>query len=732
MSSPARVVVVGNPNTGKSTLFNALTGGNARVGNFPGTTVGTNRATLQRPGGPVELVDVPGTYSLAASSPDERVAIDAVLGTGRAPAPTALLVLADAPRLVRSLYLVLQLIELSVPVVLAVNLLDEAREAGIDVDLAALSADLGVPVIGTVARQAEGVLAVLAALDAVLADPSSATPGPLHPWTEAMDTDCDAVSATLPPHLAAQGAPGTPRGRAMGRWALLSADPAGRLPGEDKALPAIVVARRDALAAGRDLEAELVGTRYAWLDARRASWLGTGMPPSAGGWSERVDRVALHPVAGTAMFLLVMGLTFTALFSWADPMIGAIEGLFGWAGGWVSTGFDRWIAAAPAAAGVLVILRDLTVDGLIGGVGGVLVFLPQIALLFLFLAILEDCGYLARAAHLADRVLRTAGLPGKAFVPLLSGYACAVPAIMATRTMPRRRDRLVTMMVLPLTSCSARLPVYTLLIAALFPATIAGFVPLRPLMLAGMYVFSTLLALIAAVVIGRTVMAGRAEPSLIELPPYRVPGVRVVLRTVWARSADFVREAGGIILVATVLLWGLLYFPRYEPEQLLSGPEIAAAAAQGEDLDALIAPLALERSFGGRLGKFVEPAIQPLGYDWRIGIGLVGAFAAREVFVSTMGVVYGIGADADEESAALRDRLRAERRPDGTPRYTPLTGVSLMVFFAIALQCLSTLAVLKKEAGSWRWPAFTLVWMNALAWVAALLVYQGGRLLGLG
>jgi ferrous iron transport protein B len=418
------------------------------------------------------------------------------------------------------------------------------------------------------------------------------------------------------------------------------------------------------------------------------------------------------------------------LFAWADPAIGFIEGIFGSVGGAVRSGFEAAAAGMPALAGPLALVGDLVVDGVIGGVGAVLVFIPQIALLFAFIAILEDCGYLARAAHLMDRVLRAAGLPGQAFVPLLSGYACAVPAIMATRTMPRFRDRLLTIMVVPLTSCSARLPVYTLLIGSLFPPTIVGLAfPFRPVMLFGMYAFSTAVTVLAAVVIGRFIVPGETTPAVLELPPYRVPDPSTVLRAVAGQCRDFVREAGRVILVATVVLWALLSFPRYTPEDLLAPEVLAEAQATGEDLEALSAPIALERSWAGQIGKAMEPAIAPLGYDWKIGVGLVGAFAAREVFVSTMGVVYGIG-DVDEESTALRQRIRTEKRPDGQPVYTPLVGLSIMVFFALAMQCLSTLAVLRKETNGWRWPVFVFVYMTALAWISALFVYQGGRILG--
>ncbi|MEQ1502159.1 MAG: ferrous iron transport protein B [Myxococcota bacterium] len=724
-TGPPRVVVAGNPNAGKSTLFNALTGGSAQVGNFPGTTVSTTTGRIEIEGvGEVEFVDLPGTYSLAATSPDERVAMDALLGLGRIRPPDLVLLVADAPRLLRSLYLVLQVLELGVPTVLAVNLLDEARADGIQVQLGALREALNIPVVGTVARSREGLPELRATVGTVLAAGGRA-PRPVHGWSETLEADVREVEAGLPASLTARG-----KVSAIARFALLSADAAGRVPGVEAPIDAILAVRRRAAAAGRDLEAELVGTRYAWIDARGPAFLGTGITTATGRSAERIDRVLLHPVVGPLVFVGVMAVAFTALFSWADPLIAVVEAVFGRLGDLVHAGFDLVAGAVPSLAAELEVVRDLTVDGLIGGVGGVLVFLPQIGLLFLFLALLEDCGYLARAAHLADRALRAAGLPGRAFVPVLSGYACAVPAILATRTMPRYRDRLLTMLVIPLTSCSARLPVYTLMIAALFPATLLGWIPVRPLALAGMYLLSTGLAIAASIALGRTVLRDGGEPVLLELPPYRVPDPRVVAKVVWSRCADFVREAGGLILVATIAMWALLYFPRYEPSELLAPEVVAEATARGDDLDALAAPLALEASFAGRIGHAMEPAIAPLGYDWRIGIGLLGAFAAREVFVSTLGVVYGIGDDVDEDDASLRDRIRSDRRPDGTPTYTPLVGCSLMVFFAFALQCLSTMAVLRKETGGWRWALLAFAWNGAFAWLAALAVYQGGMLLG--
>jgi ferrous iron transport protein B len=336
---------------------------------------------------------------------------------------------------------------------------------------------------------------------------------------------------------------------------------------------------------------------------------------------------------------------------------------------------------------------------------------------------------MARVAYLMDRALRGVGLHGRAFVPMMSGFACAVPAIMATRTMERRRDRLLTMLVVPLMSCSARLPVYTLIIGALFPpSAVLGVLPVQGLLMVSIYLFSTIIALVAAAVLGRTLVRGRSVPLILELPPYRFPGVRSVLAMMWMRAAAFLREAGSVILGFTVVMWLLLSFPRVEPAVMDSA--FGPARVESAEAESRAASQQLEQSFGGRLGKALEPVIEPLGFDWKIGIGIVGAFAAREVFVSTLGLVYGLGEVGDDD-APLRDRMRAEMRADGRPVYTPLVGLSLMVFFALACQCMSTLAIVRRETRSWRWPAFLFAYMTGLAWVASFIVFQGGRALGL-
>jgi ferrous iron transport protein B len=507
--------------------------------------------------------------------------------------------------------------------------------------------------------------------------------------------------------------------RAMALWALSSVEQGDELVGIDPAVRSRVSAiRGQAATAGRDLDAEIIGTRWAWLDGLG---LARAAPTGPRTLTERIDGWVLHPALGSLLFLLVMGTLFQALFSWSEPAITGIE-----------EAFDALAALARATlpAGVF---TDFVADGVLAGVGSVLMFLPQILLLFFLLGFLEDSGYMSRVAFLVDRSMRAIGLHGRAFVPMLSGYACAVPAIMATRTLERRRDRLVTMLSVPLMTCSARLPVYTLVIAAMLPrsARVLGFIPLQVAAMVFMYLFSTATALIAAAVMGRTVLKGPNVPLLLELPPYRLPRFAVVARQMWLRAKSFLSEAGRVILLCTVVLWALLYFPKggalsreYEAKIAAAAPEAAAA------LETEKATARLSGSYGAALGHFIEPAIAPLGFDWKIGVGLIGAFAAREVFISTLGVVYGLGKGADEHSGLLRDKIRAQRTADGKVQYTPLVGLSLMVFFALSAQCMSTLAAVKRESRSWKWPAFLFGYMTMLAWVASLAVFQLGRALG--
>jgi ferrous iron transport protein B len=713
------VALAGNPNSGKTTLFNALTGSRAKVGNYPGVTVDRRVARLDLAGGrSVDLLDVPGTYSLAARSADEQIALEAMLGLDGLERPELIVFCVDASQPVRGLYLVLQAQELGLRIAVALTMVDEARRAA--PPARALAAALGCPVVEVDGRRRRGIaelrLMIGQKLGEATASPDQAAPAAAWRWqpSEELARHIERVRGALPP-----GWPQTP---AMALWALMSVGDGDELRGVPEAVRRAVAASPDdgGRAAGGWIDDEVVQARYAWLD-REVAGLCQGAPDRS--FTERVDRVLLHRVAGFGVFLAIMFVVFQSLFTWSDPAISLVETGFAWLG-------DTTRQLLPPG-----IMSDFLVGGVIAGFGSVVVFLPQILLLFFFIGLMEDSGYMARVAYLMDRIMKSMNLHGRAFVPMMSGFACAVPAILATRTMERQRDRLLTMMVVPLMTCSARLPVYTLVIAALFPAGhMLGVLPVQGLMMIGMYLFSVVTALAAAWVLSRSVRPLRARrlPFVIELPPYRIPRLGDVVRMMWERTSYFLREAGTIILACTIALWALLSFPRHtevdHDARIAAAPTAEAAAALEHERDGD----RLRHSYGGRLGHAIEPAIAPLGFDWKIGIGIIGAFAAREVFISTMGVVYSAGGDVDETSDTLRQRIRAEVREDGRPVYTPLVGLSLMIFFALACQCMSTLAVVKRETGGYRWPLFLFSYMTVLAWLVSFAVYQGGRLLGFG
>ena len=689
------VLVTGNPNSGKSTLFNALTGAHTRVGNYPGVTVTRTTAVVDLAGvGPVELVDLPGTYSLAARSRDEQVAVDAVLGRMGA-RPDAVLIVADATALGRALYLAGEILETAPRAVLALNMVDEARAQRLAIDHALLGAELGIPVVPVVARTGEGLDRLCETLAQVLSGQPLTPPTATLP--DATERDLARLEALVHRALPSLG----PATRAWSLWALLSIDdaPPDELVGiPDDVREAAHRLRGAAASSGRNLDLEIIGARYARVDSlvERAVRLPESPPPR---WTDRIDSVLTHRVAGLAVFVVVMLALFQGLFSWTEPAIAFIEGLVGAAQQLVST-------AMPAGP-----LRDLLVDGVIAGVGNVIVFVPQIALLFLFIGVMEDVGYLSRVAFVIDRVMGQVGLHGKSFVPMLSGFSCAIPAVMATRTLENRTDRLLTMMVLPLMSCSARLPVYVLIIATVFGSATAlgGVISAGALALLAMYLLSVVAALGAAAVLRRTVLKGPTPTLLLELPPYRWPVLSVLVRSTWRQVRSFLVDAGTIILALTIVMWALLSYPKPPGE-----------ATPGEQVRGSIA---------GRVGHAVEPLLEPLGLDWRVGVGILGAFSAREVFVSTLGVVFDIS-EADETSQPLREARASATRSDGSRLMTPASGVALMVFFVLACQCMSTVAVVRRESGTWRWPIFMFTYQTVLAYVAALVVYQAARALG--
>jgi len=672
------VAVVGNPNAGKSTLFNALTGLRQRVANYPGVTVEKRTGTaFTLHGEAVELIDLPGLYSLTPRSPDEEIARNVLRGESPGiPKPDAVLCVVDASNLERNLFLVTQVLELGLPVLVALNMVDVAEARGIRLKPEELSRTMGVKFIPTVAHQGKGLVELRTALGQKIADPGQRRWVMPPPLATAVGQIAAAWRDALPAELAAEG-------RAL---ELL----AGSNDGPEGARKLANAWRQRFREQAFDWSAAVVHARYAYLrEMLGKAGIGHGHVKMT--WTDRIDALVLNPVAGWGVLAGILMLLFSSIFSIAVyPME------------WIDTGFaaaGQWIQESMSAG----LFRDLLVDGVLAGVGGVVIFLPQILILFFFLGLLEDSGYLARAAFLLDRVMHRVGLSGKSFIPLLSSYACAIPGIMATRTVEDPKDRLTTILVAPLMSCSARIPVYTTLIAAAVPAALMPAWGKAGAML-GLYALGTVTAFVLAWLFRKKMLGGGSPPLILELPPYRRPSFRTVALRMWERAVIFLRRAGTVILALSILLWFLCNFPH-------------AAEDPSERL---------AQSFAGKIGHVLEPVIRPLGFDWRIGVGLVASLAAREVFVSTMSIVYHAGG----EEEGLIHAMRTASGPDGAPIYTPLTCVALLVFYVYALQCLSTVAVARRETGSWKWPAFMMLYMAGLAYTGAWLVQVVGRALG--
>ncbi|HEX9794837.1 MAG TPA: ferrous iron transporter B [Planctomycetota bacterium] len=620
MNPAPRMALVGSPNSGKTTLFNALTGLRAKTGNYPGVTVERKLGSVSTPSGPVDLLDLPGTYSLLPISEDEAVAVTVLRGELEGEdRPDAALVVADATSLERSLPLLAEVIGTGVPACLVLTMVDELKARGGSVDLFRLQRELGVPVVGVVGHRGVGI----DDLRALMAD--------VKKWRQPAE----------PPPFDTEG-------------------------------------------------------RFAWAD--RALAASARRQPAESERTRRLDRVLLHPLAGPAIFLAFITIFFQAIFTWAAPAMEAME-----------SAFDALADGLLASAGDSLPMH-LLADGVVRGVGGVLVFLPQIVLLFTVIFFLEACGYMARAAFVIDRLMGWVGLEGRCFIALLSSYACAVPGILATRSIPSPRDRLATILVAPLTTCSARLPVYALLITAFVPARpVLGPFTLQGLTLMGLYFLGATSALLFAALFKRGLLRGASMPFYLELPPYRFPSFMAVGVQVWRRVKLFLRRAGTVILAASVILWFLLNFPR------TAAP---AGASANEARQSVI-----ENSLAADLGHAMEPVFAPLGFDWRIDIGLIGSFAAREVMVATLAQVYAYSGE-DDDTAGLGIILRRTDPATGKPPLDLPGALALLVFFVYALQCVSTLAVMRRETGGWKWPVFAFGYMFVAAWSLAFAVHE--------
>ncbi len=687
-SKARRVAIAGNPNCGKSTIFNALTGLRQKVGNYPGVTVEKKEGTcFGTHGEPITVIDLPGCYSLQARSPDEIVSRDVLLGRQTdTPVPEVIVIVVDATNLERNLYLTVQIMELGLPVVLALNMVDMAEKQDIRLDPSALSEKLGTPVIPTVATAGVGLITLKQAISGKL--PAAANcRAPQH---EAVEKEASSLGSLL----------NVPE-RAKRAEALLLLGSSEKAISSIADLPLgtraqIAASQQNIRAAGIDPVAEIVEARYHWISQIVAEAV-RGTNNSTARASDKLDAVLTHRFFGWLSFIGAMLTMFFAIFYLAQIPMDWIEAGFKLTGDFLQTHMPEGD------------FRSLIVDGMLAGVTGVLIFLPQILILSLFLGFLEDSGYMARAAFMMDRLMSSVGLHGKSFIPMLSSFACAIPGVMATRTIENRKDRLVTILVAPLMSCSARIPVYTLLIAVLLPDAPAA---MKSLIMLSMYMLGIAAAFTMAWLFKKTILRSETPFLLMEMPPYRVPSIKGLLLRMKERALLFLERAGTVILALSVLLWALTTYPKPESSNATESEKIAFSAA-------------------GRLGKAIEPLIAPLGFDWKIGIGLIGSLAAREVFVSTMSIVYNVeSSDSRDSVEPLKDTMRAERHGDDRPVYSPLACIGLMVFYVLAMQCVSTLAVVRRETNSLTWPAFQFIYMSALAWLASFVVYQGGRLLG--
>ena len=657
------VALAGNPNAGKTTLFNALTGMRQKVANYPGVTVERKEGVWRINDETARLIDLPGLYSLNANSIDEEIARDALTGKiAGLPAPDCIIAVVDATNLDRNLYLFTQLLEYRIPLVVALTMIDEAEARETEIDAAKLSSFLQVPVVTVVAGKRRGLEELTKMVEKAV---KSGIPAPMNfPFLNRDGEESENGNASI-----------------LARYSWIS-----------------------------DVVQESVVERK------------TGERTL----SERIDGVLTHKFFGLPILVGILLFVFQTIFSWAQLPMDLLDSVFGALQDTVRTSLPPGL------------LNDLIANGIIAGVGGVMVFLPQIVLLFFFISILEDTGYMARAAFLLDRLMRGVGLHGKAFLPLMSSFACAIPGVMATRTIENPKDRLATIMIAPFMSCSARLPVYTLMVGAFFTGQyVFGFVSVGAILILSMYALGVITAIIVASVLKRTILKAPAPPLVMELPPYRMPNFKVVFLNVFQRAGMFVKRAGTVILAISIILWALANFPR-TPQTENSSTIVQTQTESSNQADEEAKKLAeteaaaaqLRYSIAGRIGKTIEPVIAPLGYDWKIGIGLISSFAARETFVSTMSILYNVGKDEEATSDSLLQAMRDAKRDDGSPVWSPLLALSTMIFYLLAFQCMSTFATVRRETNSWGWTFFQVGYMTALAYAVTFLVYQGGRLLG--
>nr|WP_293838217.1 ferrous iron transport protein B [uncultured Arsenicibacter sp.] len=696
------IALIGNPNAGKSSLFNQLTGLRQKTGNFPGVTVDKKSGTcLLDAQTEATVIDLPGVYSIYPKSPDEQIVTDILANPAHPDYPDVAVVVVDSSNIRRNLLLFTQITDLGVPVVLALNMLDVAHQQHQEINAVKLAMRLGVPVVRVNARTGEGLGLLKKAVTGQLRQPTLPERLFFDPAQDiaGLIDDTKARYGLTNNYLALQyiiqhdGFSFLDRGQRVGLDELIEKHQFVET----------------------EFQAKETIQRYQRIAAVVTQAVTDSRPLNQPTWSQKMDRILMHPVGGYIFFTLILLLIFQAIFAWAQPFMDAIDEGVAYLSGALKD-------SLPAGA-----FTNLLTDGILAGIGGVLVFIPQIAALFLLISILEESGYMSRVMILMDRIMRRFGLNGRSVVPLISGVACAVPAIMATRSIGTRRERLITIMVTPLMSCSARLPIYTILIALVVPEQrVLGFLNVQGLALMGLYLLGLVAALLAAWVFKKLLHVNERSFFIMELPTFKMPRWNHVGLTVWESVRAFVWEAGRVIIAISIILWVLA---SYGPGDSLDQAEAKARQQYAGQPDAAIeshvASERLEASYAGRFGHMIEPAIKPLGYDWKIGIALLSSFAAREVFVGTMATIYSIGGSDAEDEATIRQRLQAERNPEtGGVMYTPALAYSLLVFYVFAMMCMSTIATTYRETKEWKWPAIQLLYMTGLAYMSAFAVYQ--------